>query len=465
MTPNRSAATRPCRAGVTTTVLAVTARTVLLTALMLGVWSIIPTFSGWTTTTVASDSMAPVIRAGDVVAAAPVADDALTEGRVALADDPDHDGRRRLHRIHRVEDDGSLVLKGDANTQADSTPVEPDAVIGIGVVRVPWVGLPGLWLRTGEWSALATGVAATALLLAVGILDRDLRRGAPCPRCGAPRWDPHRQGDPVPSAMPGSGLVAVVAVGALLASTMSSAAFTSSTDTASHLGTQTFPCFDRPADGAVLAWDFHEPRGTGVIDRSGHGEDAEMIGATRYDASCTDDPAISLTSEESSSRAISVRQQTAPTTFSIEAWFRTTTPQGHIVGFGSDTSFASSAKDRFLYVSTTGTLRFGVQGSETGFRFTVPSTGRVDDGAWHHAVGTFTPGRQTLWLDGVRQGDRPDNSSPRVYSGFWRVGRQSLDAWPYTKYPYEFNGLVDHVRVYPTVLDEATVRAHHAAGR
>lgn len=466
MTPIRPATARSCRRDLPTTVLAVAARTVLLTFLMLAVWSTVPTFARWTTTTVASDSMAPTIRAGDVVAAAPVADDELIEGRVALADDPDHAGRLRLHRIDRVGDDGTLTLKGDANAQADSTRVDADAVHGIGVLRAPWIGLPGLWVRTGDWVALAICLTATCALFAASMLDRGIRRGTPCARCGTPRWD---QGHVVQpdraTAPPAVGLAAAVAVTALVLSTTSGAVFADSTDTESSLGSQTFPCFDHPDDGAILAWDFNEPRGARVLDRSGHGEDATMIGASRYDASCADNPALRLTGDESASRAVGDGRQDAPGTFTVEAWFRTTSAQGHVFGFGSDTAPASKYKDRFLYVASNGLLRFGVLGAESEFRFNVASKVRVDDGSWHHAVGTFRPGQQTLWVDGVQQSQRLDNTGAKPYSGYWRAGRQSLDSWAGQAYPYEFIGLVDHVRVYPTVLDAATIQAHHEAGR
>ena len=54
-----------------------------------------------------------------------------------------------MHRFVRVDDDGLLVTRGDANNADDSTPVALDAVVGIGTLRVPWIALPIVWLREG----------------------------------------------------------------------------------------------------------------------------------------------------------------------------------------------------------------------------------------------------------------------------------------------------------------------------
>lgn len=463
---------RRCVGDVPRLLLAITARTVLWSALLLALWSTLPVFLGWHVTTVVSDSMAPAIRTGDVVAAMPTGPDAVTPGRVLLVEDPDHDDRLRLHRLHRVEQDGSLRLRGDANPAADRTAVAPDAVLGIGVLRFPFVGLPRVWVGEQAWADLiAVGLAAAALLL-LARLDRPILDGEPCRRCGAPRWDlrttPLRPG--TPGHAPRSAAVPLVA-GALVVlvgvtTAFSGASFSGTTTTAAALGSTEFGCFHHDPAGAVLAWDFAEKNGGRVADVSGHGADGFFanVGASRIDGDCAANPSVHLTADGSEGYAVTDTAVAAPNVFTISAWFRTEVAGGRVFGFGSDQNLSSVYRDRHLFVDADGRLRFGTEESGSQFKFMVVAPTRVDDGQWHHAVATFTPGSMVLYLDGERQGSRTDARSLRQYSGFWRVGRQSLSGWGGSG-AWAFTGDVDTVRVHDQVLDPATVAAEYAAGR
>ncbi|OII14180.1 hypothetical protein BIU97_01580 [Curtobacterium sp. MCBA15_009] len=459
--------------------LAVAARTVLWSVLLLAVWASLPAALGWHVTTVVSDSMAPGIRTGDVVAAMPAEADAVEPGRVLLVDDPDHDDRLRLHRLERVEQDGDLRLRGDANPAADRTPVDPDAVLGIGVLRFPWVGLPGVWLRTGAPVPLLLTTAVAALLLAATRLDRDVADGLPCRRCGAPRRDLRSPitGEPGSARRPGSatgGAPPVVATVAALAAItavstlVAGAGFSGTTATASALGTETFPCFHRPEGNAVLAWDFAEKNGPRVTDSSGSGADGAFSSSSgsRVDGDCVANPYASFRTQDGlEGWAVTDTAVDAPNAFTIEVWFRTTdTGGGRVFGFGSDRSAASTHRDRHLYVDGAGRLRFGVEESGSQFKFTLLSSSVVTDGEWHHAVGAFQPRSMTLWLDGVQQGTRADAVTLRQYSGHWRVGRQTLSGWP-AGAGFAYNGDVDTARVHDHAFTADEVAARFAAGR
>ncbi|PZE38037.1 hypothetical protein DEJ21_05720 [Curtobacterium sp. MCSS17_006] len=461
-----------CVGDVPRLLLAVSARIVLWSVLLLALWSSLPTALGWHVTTVVSDSMAPGIRTGDVVAAVPVGADAFEVGRVLLVSDPDHDDRLRLHRLERIEQDGALRLRGDANPTADRTAVSPDAVLGVGLLRFPGVGLPGVWVREQSWTTLLLAAAATAVLVVAARADRGVMAGLPCPRCGAPRWD--TTSPAVTRGAPGvaSGrcsswalpTMAAVAVTAVALTVVAGAGFSGTTATASSLRTQSFPCFARPLDAPVLAWDFDEKGGTAVRDRSGHGADGtSRLGPTRNDDPCSGNPSMHLEADDS--RIATNAAVPAPQVFSIEAWFRTERAGGRILGFSSSQNAASPNKDRHLYVGASGQLMYGVQGANGGFRFTTGSATRVDDGQWHHAVGTFRAGRAEVWLDGTLVGTRTDVAGANQYNGYWRVGRESLDPWGGQPSDYTFRGDVDTVRVYDRVLDGASIAAHHQAGR
>jgi signal peptidase I len=84
-----------------------------------------------------------------------------------------------LHRVVRRQDDGSLVTRGDANVADDSSPVSPDAVVAVPRLRVPYVGLPALWLEEGERRRLLA--AGLALLVCALPLLSDPRPAATRP--------------------------------------------------------------------------------------------------------------------------------------------------------------------------------------------------------------------------------------------------------------------------------------------
>lgn len=144
----------------------VTAVAVVTLVLGLLTWSVLPAVIGWRPTVVLTGSMAPSILPGDVIVSAPAtAVDALP-GRVVLVDDPSSPGRLLVHRVLALQADGSLTTKGDANPSPDSLPVPPSSLEGLPRLRVPFAGLPMLWMTEGRWHLLAAGVAGLTLALA-----------------------------------------------------------------------------------------------------------------------------------------------------------------------------------------------------------------------------------------------------------------------------------------------------------
>jgi hypothetical protein len=465
----RNPTTARCAGDLPRLLLAVTARTVLWSVLLLAVWAMLPAAVDWRVTTVVSESMAPSVRAGDVVAALPVDGASVSAGQVLLVEDPDHDDRRRLHRLERIEADGGLRLRGDANPEPDRTAVRPGAVLGVGVLRFPFVGLPSVWIRNGDLLTLVTAALAAGALAVIARSDRVLRTGEPCRRCGTSRWD--LLATPVgveersvhAAALPVVTTVLLVA----LAGSTAGAGFSGATGTAAALGTtESFACLHRDTDGAVLAWDFAEKGGTVVRDSSGSGADGQFVGrAHRADGDCSANPWSVYTSSGSDDFAVTDTAVAAPNTFSLEVWFRgDPSGGGRVFGFGSDRSAASTWRDRHLYVDTAGRLRFGTEESGSQFKFTVSTSARVDDGEWHHAVATFRARSMQLWVDGKLAASRTDAVTLRQYSGHWRTGRQTLAGWP-SAGGYGFVGDIDTARVYDRVLDATTIAAHHADGR
>ncbi|WP_431030830.1 PKD domain-containing protein [Plantibacter sp. RU18] len=162
----------------------------------------------------------------------------------------------------------------------------------------------------------------------------------------------------------------------------------------------------------------------------------------------------------SSSFAATSPSQTAPNTFTVEAWFKTTSSQGgKIIGFGNSKTGNSGSYDRQVYLDNSGRVVFGVHPG--GVR-TVQSAAGLNDGQWHYVVASLGADGMTLSLDGKKVATRTDTTSGQDYSGYWRVGGDNLGGWPNVGSSY-LNGSISDVAVYPTVLNRDTINSHWVA--
>jgi signal peptidase len=150
-----------------------------------------PSLLGCRSAVVVSGSMAPEVLVGDVLVARTMGTQIPHRGQVLLVDDPAHPGRLLSHRLVRLNADGTLLLRGDANREPDSTPIPRSAVRGAAVLRVPLIGWPSVWLQQRQPLPLAV----TALLIVgAGVLGlRPMPRPRPTPGRRAPA--PAGQGD------------------------------------------------------------------------------------------------------------------------------------------------------------------------------------------------------------------------------------------------------------------------------
>lgn len=440
------------------TLLAVALRAAAVTIVCLLLWAALPRVVGWIPTTVVSDSMAPSIRAGDVVVAMPRNGEDVVAGQVALVDDPAEADRLLLHRVARVTDDG-LVTKGDANPTVDRIPAPTGAVRGIGVLRVPGVGLPGVWVAERDWVALGTGLAVLAATGAGIVLTRRYL-AEPTDR------DPDHDSS---SELPTRTLVAVcvvVAAALVAASSTTPAGASYSADAgnaANALRAGDYDCFAAPPSDAVIRYTYDEgDQGAGTVRNSGTGADGRLVGgATRLADGCQGAPAITL--DGVSGQVETGTAMAAPDTFSVETWFRTTSAGGKLIGFGSARTGASAAHDRHAYIDDSGRLVFGVWAD---YRAHVVTTAQpVTDGRWHHVVGTMnrTTGLQ-LYLDGALVGTNP-NTALQGYTGYWRIGYDTISGWPGNPDNLHFAGDLDGTSVWLRALTAQEAADHAAAGR
>lgn len=98
--------------------------------------------------TVGSASMEPNLKIGDVVVVKKLNTDELAtleKGDILVFEN----NKVIIHRIYDIYEDGgeySFQTKGDNNNDIDGFIVHADQVIGTSKIRIPWVGLPTVWL-------------------------------------------------------------------------------------------------------------------------------------------------------------------------------------------------------------------------------------------------------------------------------------------------------------------------------
>ncbi|SEI02395.1 MULTISPECIES: PKD domain-containing protein [unclassified Leifsonia] len=218
--------------------------------------------------------------------------------------------------------------------------------------------------------------------------------------------------------------------------------------------------------GASSYWPLDEASGAIGYDHVGFSDLQLQAGATRNGVAGPISGSTATTfSGASTGFAVTPSSITGPNTFTVSAWFNTTsTSGGKIIGFGnSNTSTTSSSYDRHVYMDNNGRIWFGVY---PGGVQTLNSGTGYNDGQWHQVTASLGANGMRLYLDGKQVGSRTDVTSAQSYSGYWRVGGDNLGGWPNRPSSDFFAGTIGQVSLYPTVLDRTTVvNQYVASGR
>ncbi|MGY1649769.1 PKD domain-containing protein [Geodermatophilus sp. SYSU D01119] len=212
------------------------------------------------------------------------------------------------------------------------------------------------------------------------------------------------------------------------------------------------------ADGATALWSLGEASGT-AYDAVGGNDLTVNAGVTRGAAGAIaqDADTAAVFSGSTSGFAAAQARVLGPQTFSLEAWFSTTTRAGgKIVGFGNSATSLSANHDRAIHMDASGRLNFGLWPGATRV---VTSPSAYNDGRWHHVVATVGAAGMTLYVDGREVGARTDTTGGQPGYGYWRIGGDST--WSGARF---FTGRIDEVAVYGTVLPAARVADHFRAG-
>jgi PKD repeat protein len=210
-------------------------------------------------------------------------------------------------------------------------------------------------------------------------------------------------------------------------------------------------------------WRLGETSGS-ALDWTGYANDTVGSGVTRgvTGALSGDTDRAARFTGSSSSRVYSTRSTVGLNRFSVEAWFKTTsTSGGEIVGFANSSTLSdSTVYDRQVYLGADGKIRFGVNPNSVRV---VTTPGAYNDGNWHHVVATLGAAGMNLYVDGAVRATLADTVSAQVFTGYWRIGGDSVAGWPGAG-DENLAGDIDDVAVYARALTPTEVAAHQAAG-
>ncbi|MFE9252775.1 LamG-like jellyroll fold domain-containing protein [Streptomyces sp. NPDC007088] len=214
-------------------------------------------------------------------------------------------------------------------------------------------------------------------------------------------------------------------------------------------------------DGASMYWRYDESAGPFVGDLSsgdlhGIGANSPTLGQA---AGAVGGSSKSLSLNGTNQQVDTDRRTTVDGAFSIETWFKTTsTKGGKLVGFGDQTGTRGSGNyDKHLYLTDAGKVIFG---AHPGMPKVVASSAGLNDGKWHHAVGTQSANGMALYVDGKLQ-QTNDVSGNQSYSGYWHVGGDNISGWPEAPSSQFFDGQIDETAVYKKALTGEQVARHY----
>lgn len=152
-------------------------------------------------------------------------------------------------------------------------------------------------------------------------------------------------------------------------------------------------------------------------------------------------------------------QVTTPSTFSLVAWFKTTSP-GAIMGFTNSRSDAPASNyDRMVWIDGAGKLVFGVW-PYTVSEVTSPQS--YNDGHWHFVVATWGSGGQSLYVDGSLVA-HVASSPVYTYTGYWHIGFAYFPSWPDAPSSNYFLGNLADVAIIPSELSAQSVTTLNSA--
>ncbi len=162
-----------------------------------------------------------------------------------------------------------------------------------------------------------------------------------------------------------------------------------------------------------------------------------------------------------------LRELAGPQTFTMAAWFKTSTAAGSVLSFSNKQSSASASNyDRQIYLDSSGYVHIYLYpGKAYELNSHEKGAGSFANGKWHQVVVTATAesektGTVLMYVDGALVAGAPGDetgistSDPaQVFNGWWHIGAGHFGF---------LNGSVSDAAIFPTVLSAAQISALYA---
>lgn len=214
------------------------------------------------------------------------------------------------------------------------------------------------------------------------------------------------------------------------------------------------------ADSPLIYWRLGEGSGTTAVDASGNAHDGTynntptlaVGGALAGDS----DTAVTFTSASSEDVRVASFAGLNITTFTLEAWVKTTGSNQAILGRQGGTSVPYS-----MFVDASGFLQIVIRTSGTsGTNYSDTSGTVINDGAWHHIAvvrDAATSNTVYFYIDGVQKSSVASTATPNTGTsvGFAAASRGTT--------PF-LNGSIDEAALYTTAVSATRITAHYNAG-
>ena len=210
------------------------------------------------------------------------------------------------------------------------------------------------------------------------------------------------------------------------------------------------------ADGPGLYWPLSDAAGSSAADLSGNGDlGTYSTTGVSYQTPSPVESATGTGVTLSGGDVISTQAQQAPTVYSEELWFKTTSTAGGVLATYEGADYA---QDRVVYMSSTGHLEFGVW---TGVTNAIASPAAYNDGNWHFVVATQGADGMHLYVDGklVASGA---TTTAQSYVGHWQLGGTANNGWP-NRTANAFSGSISDAALFTSELTAAQIQTEYSS--
>jgi len=166
-----------------------------------------------------------------------------------------------------------------------------------------------------------------------------------------------------------------------------------------------------------------------------------------------------VTTDGSTGWAETTVQYTNPESFTVLAWFRTTSAKGTITGFSNSQDPVANTptdSDRALWIDPSGKLDWGIYYSGAK-RDELTSQAAVDTGNWVFAAASVGSAGTALYVNGSLVASAAGVDPAQNYSGWWSIGYGYLASWPDIPTGYYFSGSLAQIAIIPSQLSSAQV--------